>query len=487
MEYSGGVRLIVNNCAGEKNGVLRIRFGESASEACSEIGEKGATNDHSVRDAVLTVAWVSCLEYGNTGYRFLRIDNVWEKPISVRQILGVYVHTDAQPRGKFRCNDERLNKVWDVGARSVFLNMQDYLYDGIKRDRVVWIGDMHPAASSIQRLFGAHPIVPKSLDHVRDNTSPDRWMNDIPTYTCWWLKLQWDWYRYTENADYLSHQAEYVRAILPLLFSAFHDDGSDDVAFKFIDWPSSQDPVAQTEGVRALFKLAYECAAEILRTVGDSSDEERIADCERRVRSIVTSGRVASRNKQAAALSVFAGLADASDVNRELLSVNPTEGVSTFLGYYLLRARGDAGDTRGALDLIRTYWGAMLDLGATTFWEDFDLAWTKGALPIDQLPEKGAYDVHGDNGNYCYQGFRHSLCHGWASGPVPFLSEYVLGAKIAQIGCRKIIVSPDLGDLQWAEGVIPTPYGDVAISHRRTQDGVLTDVDAPKEVEVLVR
>ena len=26
-----------------------------------------------------------------------------------------------------------------------------------------------------------------------------------------------------------------------------------------------------------------------------------------------------------------------------------------------------------ALDVIRTYWGAMLDLGATTFWEDFNI------------------------------------------------------------------------------------------------------------------
>lgn len=91
----------------------------------------------------------------------------------------------------------------------------------------------------------------------------------------------------------------------------------------------------------------------------------------------------------AAALSVFAGLADAASVNAALLSREPVRGVSTFLGYYLLRARGDAGDIGGALDLVRTYWGAMLDLGATTFWEDFDLAWAKGRSPSTCFP-KGA-------------------------------------------------------------------------------------------------
>lgn len=485
-EYSGGVRLVINNCAGEKNGVLRIRFGESAAEACSEIGEKNSTNDHSVRDAVLTVAWTSVIEYGNTGYRFLRIDNPWNKTISLRQVYGLYVHCGADLKGNFLSNDKRLNEIWQVGARTVYLNMQDYLYDGIKRDRVVWIGDMHPAATSVQRLFGVHKIVPKSLDFVRGNTPPDRWMNDIPTYTCWWLILQKDWFWYTGDREYLSQQAEYIRALLPLLLSAIKPDGTDDVAFKFIDWPSSNNPIAQTEGVRALFKLALESAADILRIVGGAKDEGLLAACRERARAIQSAPPVRSGNKQAAALSVFAKLADPDSVNRSILSKEPTSGVSTFLGYYLLRARGDAGDVAGAIDVVRRYWGAMLDLGATTFWEDFDLAWAKGAKPVDSILQKDEYDVHGDNGNYCYRGYRHSLCHGWASGPVPFLSEYVLGVRIKEIGCKRLEIAPNLGDLSWAEGTFPTPYGAVNLRHEKINGKIHTQVEAPKEVNYYI-
>ena len=32
--------------------------------------------------------------------------------------------------------------------------MQDYLWDGIKRDRLVWIGDMHPETMTIGAVFG---------------------------------------------------------------------------------------------------------------------------------------------------------------------------------------------------------------------------------------------------------------------------------------------------------------------------------------------
>lgn len=30
----------------------------------------------------------------------------------------------------------------------------------------------------------------------------------------------------------------------------------------------------------------------------------------------------------------------------------------------------------------------MLDLGATTFWEDFDISWKESAARIDEIPQK---------------------------------------------------------------------------------------------------
>ena len=68
-------------------------------------------------------------------------------------------------------------------------------------------------------------------------------------------------------------------------------------------------------------------------------------------------------------------------------------------------------------------YGAMLDKGATTFWEDFDLAWVEGSGRIDEFPQNGEKDIHGDYGAYCYVGFRHSLCHGWSAGVIAFMKE----------------------------------------------------------------
>lgn len=194
----------------------------------------------------------------------------------------------------------------------------------------------------------------------------------------------------------------------------------------------------------------------------------------------------ANGSKQAAALMTLAGLMPAEKANAEVISVGDCAHFSTFYGYYMLQAKAMAKDYTGALNCIRNYWGGMLDMGATTFWEDFDLAWTKNAAPIDELVPDGKDDIHGDFGAYCYKKLRHSLCHGWASGPTAWLSEHVLGVSVVEPGSKTIRIQPNLGDLQWVEGTYPTPLGVVKIRHDRQADGtVKSTIDAPKGVKVL--
>jgi alpha-L-rhamnosidase len=169
-----------------------------------------------------------------------------------------------------------------------------------------------------------------------------------------------------------------------------------------------------------------------------------------------------------------------------VISVGGVKNYSTFFGYYMLQTKAQAGDYQGAMNDIRKYWGAMLDLGATTFWEDFNIDWLANASRIDELVPEGKTDIHGDYGAYCYKGFRHSLCHGWASGPTPWLTTYVLGVKVMAPGCRIIKLEPHLEDLTYAEGTFPTPYGIVKIRHLKLANGkISTLVTAPKEVTII--
>jgi hypothetical protein len=128
----------------------------------------------------------------------------------------------------------------------------------------------------------------------------------------------------------------------------------------------------------------------------------------------------------------------------------------------------------------------MLKLGATTFWEDFSMDWLPNAAGIDQLVPAGMKDIHGDFGAYCYIGFRHSLAHGWASGPTPWLTEHVLGITVVEAGGKAIRIVPHLGDLKFAEGTFPTKYGIVKVKHTKLSNGkVQSDITSPKEVRII--
>ena len=154
------------------------------------------------------------------------------------------------------------------------------------------------------------------------------------------------------------------------------------------------------------------------------------------------------------------------------------------MGFFVLLAKAETGEFSEALDIIRSYWGGMLEMGATTFWEDFDINWMKNAGRIDEIISKGKKDIHGDFGKHCYRQFRHSLCHGWASGPTAYLSQTVLGIKIAEAGCKRVIVNPQLGNLDWAKGSYPTPYGNICVEHIKKDGKTETRVSAPREVEI---
>ena len=119
----------------------------------------------------------------------------------------------------------------------------------------------------------------------------------------------------------------------------------------------------------------------------------------------------------------YMALGEITDDEYALLIKGGANGLSTFMSYYILTAIASR-DALKAVEIMKEYYGAMLSIGATTFFEDFDMEWLKCGSRIDKLPKKGKKDIHGDYGKHCYVGFRHSLCHGWSSGVIKFIYDY---------------------------------------------------------------
>jgi hypothetical protein len=129
--------------------------------------------------------------------------------------------------------------------------------------------------------------------------------------------------------------------------------------------------------------------------------------------------------------------------------------ISPFISSTELLARLSVGDTNSALNLIRRTWGQMLAKGPGTVWE---------SMRLDGLPKSGGI----------------SLAHGWAGGPVPALSGYVLGIRPTAPGYRHWIVAPQPGDLRFAQGNAPTPHGPISSRWRRHGGTFKLTIEAPR-------
>lgn len=141
-----------------------------------------------------------------------------------------------------------------------------------------------------------------------------------------------------------------------------------------------------------------------------------------------------------------------------------SDRVYAFISYFEISARFEANQPLSALEEIRRLYGWMSshDPGVTV-WEGI-----------------------GRNGEP-YEGGFTSMSHGWSTGVVPLLTNYVLGVRVRNVGYKRWLVQPYMGDLKWARGKVPTPFGALEVKWEKKGDvGFEIEVDAPEGTSGLV-
>lgn len=475
-ELHGGIRLVIPKCT-RVNPSIRITFGESVSEALSRVGESTATNDHSPRDFEVNVANLSVLDFGQTGFRFVKIQLLSECTVAFKNIVAITKTLDIDRKGYIKTDDEYFNRILETAIYTCELNVQDgVIWDGIKRDRLVWSGDLNSEILTLSYLYGSIDNVKTSLTLLRNTTPDSVWMNGIPSYSAWWVLNVVDYYRVSGDVDYYLQNVDYINYIM----REFDLCADDDVDFSrtgkevprqfFLDWPSC-DHGDEKQGVLSL--LWYTCR-KVLDFPCEGIDTALVERLQAKLAKYIS-----QETSLKQVISVQAACGKRNGV-KEALEKDGAKGFTTFMSYFLFKALALSGSDK-TVSLAKEYYGGMLERGATTFWEDFDIEWLEGSSRIDEEPKNGEKDLHADYGRFCYKGLRHSFCHGWASGIVGVTVEDILGLKIIESGYKKIAVSPNLSGLKWIECALPTPYGLLKVR----VDGDEVKIDAPEGVEVV--
>ena len=489
-ELSGGARILTHAAGGKKT--VRLRFGESVSETCSESTARGygfSTNDHSNRDFYVDLQNYSDMTFAQTGFRFLRIDTTDENAeIRIKTVVAAVDTDEREALGSFTCDDPLVNQIWDTAAYTIRLCLQNgYFWDGIKRDRLVWIGDLYPEMRAAHCLFGDVIETENSLEYAKAEAPLPVWMNNIATYSLWWLIILADEYLYSGDKEKFLVHLPYIKDLLQQISDHVNADGSTSYGWDFIDWPScyvdgapEQKRLDSACGVGYLTKVAMQKIQPFLMAC-----KEDISLCKDILARLDKKERTVGQYKQIAAIGVWSG--EKTENNKEVLLRDGAKGLSTFMSYPILTSVAEYGEYETALNMMKEFYGGMLSVGATTFWEDFDLDWLENCGRIDEMHEEGKVDIHGDKGAHCYVGFRHSLCHGWSAGVIPYIVETVAGIHLDGVGGKKLRIAPRLSGLKHVKVDYPTVYGIVTVEHTLQENGeIKTLVFAPQEIEVVV-
>ena len=128
-EIHGGIRPVVTTShrsdSDARNNFpfrMRIRFGESITEALTPIGERNATNAHAIRDAEYTLTFMSAQDIVETGFRYVYLELLDDdREVTLSAVTGILIARSLPQYGNFLCSDARLTRIWQTAAYTVYL------------------------------------------------------------------------------------------------------------------------------------------------------------------------------------------------------------------------------------------------------------------------------------------------------------------------------------------------------------------------------
>ena len=414
-EIRGGIRILTRKYKGDK---IRVRLGESVSECNAELGERGSCNDGAIRDDFVSIGSLTDEFIFNTGFRFARIDFPENATAKIKNIYAYCDILSITSNYSYAGTDNRIKEIFERAKRTIDLCAYgEYVWDGIKRDRLVWIGDLYPEMLALTTLYGRVKQVENSLDFIKRQTPLPAFMNNIPTYSLWWIITLCEYYKRTNCYDFLLTQKEYILGLSELVLSHITDTGMPDYKGYFIDWQTTSGIDEDCGGI-ALNLLAIKSFIYLFDIL--KVNNSQLLDVKNKLQTLELP---TCTKKQIIALKYWA-FGKINDDEKQSLITNGVSGITTFLSFIILETIAQTFSIDMAVNVMKQYYGAMIDIGATTFFEDFDIETITDCNTIDKLNVDTKKDYHGDTGAHCFTGFRKSLCHGWSAGIIDFIKKY---------------------------------------------------------------
>ena len=386
-------------------------------------------------------------------------------------VRAVHQYIDIPVKARFHCDDEELNRIFEVAAYTFSLCSGAFLIDGIKRDKWIWGGDAYQSLFVNRYLTADADVERRTLIALRGNDPVTTHVNTILDYSLLWILSVETFYGSYADEAFLREIYPKMESMMKLCMSRREEHGfilGREQDWVFIDWAdfdrdgplcAEQMLLAECYRVMACFapddqKAFYEREREAL--LGKIEKYYWDREKEAYIDSFVSGKRHVTRHA-----NIFAIIFDFADGKRKqqiLHSVLFNEQVpaitTPYFRFFELKALCILGELAYVLKEIKSYWGGMLKLGAVTFWEQYD----------PTLPPEQQYAMYGDP-------YGKSLCHAWAASPVYLLARYFVGLRPLEAGGKRYEVKPKTEFFKRLDCTFPMGGGMV---HIRLENGNLT-------------
>lgn len=396
--------------------------------------------------------------------RYLRV----EGPVDADSVWLEEEENGLTYRASFRSDDARLDAIYDVSARTMALCTREFFLDGIKRDRWVWGGDALQSVMMNPYSYFDRETSRRTLAALRGREPFDQHVSTILDYTFYWMIAVWEDYFSTGDDSFVRGMYKKMVSAMDYTRRFCSADGfvvGQARDWVFVDWADmSKEGELCVEQVllwKALTVLK-DCAA----LVGDAEGAAGYAQDAERLRQRIldifwddekgtllhqrVDGVARGHTRYAPMFALMYGMLDeekqASVIAHSLLGGDAPVITTPYMRFYEMDALMRAGRARQVLDDVRGYWGGMLDLGATSVWEQFD--------PTEE--GEAHYAMYG-------RPFGRSLCHCWGAGPIYLCGRYVLGVRPVEPGYARYEVAPQPAGLARVQGSVPAPVGDIRV------------------------
>jgi hypothetical protein len=400
-------------------------------------------------------------------YVWVRFENV-DKPFTLYSLNGVYQVRPSNYVGNFECNDEMLNRIWEMCAYSAHAIMgqpvgndpepkavlQTLCMDRV--DRHPWAGDSRVIQKSVEYVFGEYELIRRANENfVPLGTRPIPLMQAVVPYTLDWALAEIDYYHVSGDSVHFAKRLEDLLATVEEFDPYTHPKKG----WYFFDWDKRIVDIPLQEQAAFFGKYVQLCreTAAAARMAGNSEAADRLA---------TKANEYSAKWKEAhpdwykdydihALTNLLLGQTltgdDVQCAYEKVYADRSRRCTNTpYFGFYILQALAQMGRQDKALEMIRDYWGTMIRAGATSVWEEWHPTWS---LPIGMLPPQ--YEPP-----RAWSGL--SLIQPSGAGPANWLLSEIIGIQPQTPGFRDVRIEPNTVDLQWAKGTVATPSGPVS-------------------------